>query len=149
MSRNWDIYSIEKRVYELEKNGGGSPSPTPSSGDVYSEDETEIGTFLGEKLYRKVLTGSLSAITADSAVIIADLTSLNVKTLVKAFLLLESPSGQSWGIATNFGSMWTDSSNKLKCETSTGYSSISSSKIIVEYTKVASDAKSTKRSKKA
>lgn len=149
MSRNWDIYSIEKRVYELEKNGGGSPSPTPSSGDVYSTDETEIGTFLGEKLYRKVLTGSLSAITADTGTVIADLTSLNVKTLVKAIVLLEASSGQTWGIATNFGSMWTDSSNKLKCEVPTGYSSISSSKIIVEYTKVASDAKSTKRSKKA
>lgn len=53
MVRNYDIYSIEQRVYDLEK--GGSPTPGGGSWD-YSTDEVATGQkwIDGKEIYCKV-----------------------------------------------------------------------------------------------
>ena len=53
--RNYDIYSIEKRVHDLE-TGGSTPTPTPSSWD-YSTTETNTNQkwIDGTDIYCRVL----------------------------------------------------------------------------------------------
>lgn len=142
MSRNWDIYSIEKRVYELEKNGGGTPSPTPT-GEVYSTTETEIGTYLGDALYRKVISSSVTALST-SSLVLANLGTLNVKRLITVRSIITS-NGTTWTVGMGDGLYWLTASNDLKYKPTDTFSNIEDFKIIIEYTKKA-PAKTTKRS---
>ena len=50
--RNWDIFSLEKRIFELEKNKGGS---IPTTWD-FSTDEVDTGQkwIDGKEIYCKV-----------------------------------------------------------------------------------------------
>lgn len=52
--------------------------PSGSSSQVYSEEETVIGTWLGKPLYRKVLTGT--TVAGDTVI---DLSSLNINYISK------------------------------------------------------------------
>lgn len=140
--RSYDIYDIEERVHALEL-GGGSPSPTPSAGDVYSEDETEIGTFLGEKLYRKVIPSTKTSIS-DGNNDFGDVSAIGIDTLVKVRLVIKSTSSDSWTHATfGLGGAITKNGH-LYVKTNDSYNNVSFCKAIIEYTK-----KSTKRSKKS
>lgn len=143
--RSYDIYDIEGRVHALEL-GGGSPTPTPS-GDVYSETETEIGTYLGDTLYRKVISSSVTGLTT-SNVVLANLGTLNIKRLITARSVISS-NGTTWKVGLGDGLYWITATNDLKYKPTDSLSNIEDFKIIIEYTKVASDAKSTKRSKKS
>lgn len=52
------------------QNGSGGVSSGTSSGEIYSEEEIVIGTWLGKPLYRKViLTTSPAAVTTTSVVV--------------------------------------------------------------------------------
>lgn len=54
--------------------------------DIYTLEERKIGTWLGEDLYRKVIPYSYT--TANNGTIRMDVTSLNIKTLIRANALL-------------------------------------------------------------
>lgn len=64
--RNYDIYSIEKRVHDLE-TGGSTPTPTPTSWD-YSTDEVNTNQkwIDGNDIYCKVLDYSSSPVSLPS-----------------------------------------------------------------------------------
>ncbi len=51
--RNYDLYSMEARIHNLEENGGGGGT----SGVSYSTDEHEIGTWIDgtTKVYEKTV----------------------------------------------------------------------------------------------
>lgn len=51
-----DLTDYATKAYVDAHSGGGG-----SSSDVYSEDETVIGTFLGKPLYRKVFKGNITS----------------------------------------------------------------------------------------
>lgn len=147
--RSYDIYDIEERVHALEL-GGGSPSPTPptpSSGDVYSETETEIGTYLDKPLYRKVIPSSKTSIS-DGNNDFGDVSSIGIDMLVKARLVIKSTTSDSWSHAAfGLGGAITKSGH-LVIKTNDSYNNVTYCKAIIEYTKVANDQKSAKRSKK-
>lgn len=54
ISRSYDLFSMEKRIYNLEKGGGGTP--TPSSSWDYSTTETNTNQkwIDGKDIYCKV-----------------------------------------------------------------------------------------------
>lgn len=145
--RSYDIFDIEERVHALEL-GGGSPSPTPTpTGDIYSETETEIGTYLGAKLYRKVIPSNKTSIS-DGSNDFGDVSSIGIDMLVKARLVIKSTTSDSWTHAAfGLGGAITKAGH-LIVKTNDSYNNVTYCKAIIEYTKVASDAKSTKRSKK-
>ena len=51
--RNWDIFSLEKRIFNLEKGGGSTPTPTTWD---FSTNEVDTGQkwIDGSKIYCKV-----------------------------------------------------------------------------------------------
>lgn len=61
ISRSYDPYSMEQRIYNLEKNSGSTPSPTPTSWD-YSTNEVDTNQKWvdGSEIYCKVLDYSSS-----------------------------------------------------------------------------------------
>lgn len=145
--RSYDIYDIEERVHALEL-GGGSPSPTPSAGDIYSETETEIGTYLGAKLYRKVIASDKTSLSSGNNDF-GDVSAIGIDTLVKARLIAKSTTSDSWThITFGLGGAITKAGH-LYVKTNDSFNSVTYCKVVIEYTKVASDAKAEKRSKKS
>lgn len=144
--RNWDIFSLEKRIFELEKSG----APTPSGdGEIYADTETKIGTFMGEDLYRIVKTVSVSSFTANTAMVVASssvISSLNIDKLIRAFCVITSSTATS-PVGTVADSFWIDGDGNIKTKPYSGYLNITDCKLVIEYTKKA-PAKTTKRSAK-
>lgn len=66
ISRSYDPYSLEKRIYNLEQSGA-SPTPTPTSWD-YSTTETDTNQkwIDGKEIYCKVLDYSSSPVALPS-----------------------------------------------------------------------------------
>ena len=128
--RNYDPYSMEKRIYNLEQGGGVSPTP---SGEVYSETETEIGTYLGDTLYRKVISSSITSLST-SNVVLANLGTLSIKRLITARSVIKS-NGTTWSAGLGDGLYWITSTNDLKYKPTDSLSNIEDFKIIIEYTK--------------
>lgn len=141
MTRNYDIYSIEQRVYELEK--GGTPTPGGSSWD-YSTEEVNTGQKWtdGKDIYAKVyhfatpLSVNVNSYADMTETIISD-----VETIVDGFGV--GTSG-SQGYKTMFkGSVWYDGYCKMM-----GYAlSGTITDFAVRYTKT-SVSKSKRSSKK-
>jgi hypothetical protein len=67
-----------KKITKLDIAKWNSASGDGSSSQVYSEEETVIGTWLGKPLYRKVLTGT--TVAGDTVI---DLSSLNINYISK------------------------------------------------------------------
>lgn len=132
MVRNYDIYSIEQRVYELEK--GGTPTPGGGSWD-YSTDEvyTKQKWTDGKEIYCKVITGTFN-FTANTPVTIV--AKGDMESIVDFRVFAES------GIASP--QAYFDSDNYVKGFHFARFDAI---KAIIYYTK-ATTAKSTKRSSK-
>lgn len=85
--RSYDIFDIEQRVYNLEKNGS-TPGPTPTVEPIVHWDFTSETTPLVDKVagYTAILNGT-PAINGDGVHIAADDQSI---TLPKALLMLDA-----------------------------------------------------------
>lgn len=81
----WLVSNAEDEDGSGNVGGGGS-------GEVYSEEETIIGTFLGKKLYRKVLTGRSDSIAMTTT--IANISALNIETVVSMTGMVTNAIGQ-------------------------------------------------------
>ena len=68
----------------LTYNGAYWTNQNPSGGDNYTTDETVIGTWLGETLYRKVFTGLSTATNGTSWVTVAGTDITNLKQIIDA-----------------------------------------------------------------
>ena len=142
--RNWDIFSLEKRIFELEKGGGSTPTPT--SWD-YSTDETDTNQKWtdGKTVYCKVFhLASPVAINGNSNVgEFSTITIDNLDTLVEAHAI--GTIGSQGYKFTFGGTAWYEGSGfGLKIAGFTVSCSITD--VIVYYTK-STPAKTTKRSK--
>lgn len=129
--RSYDPMAMEARIYNLEKNSGSSPTP---SSEEYSTTETEIGTYLTDKLYRKVVqTEVTGTVTGDNAItLVSGLT--NIKSIIKAWCVVAT-SATSSPIGVINDSIWLDNSGNLKTKVTTGYLNVTDLKVIIEYTK--------------
>lgn len=142
--RNWDIFSLEKRIFNLEKNGGSTPTPT--SWD-YSTDETDTHQKWtdGKEIYCKVVQSTITgSISIDQTITLG--TIADVDTIVDLHCVVKSSNTNS-PTGTLMDTGWIDSTGSLKIKPKVGYSSVTDVKAIVKYTKVTA-TKTTKRSSK-
>lgn len=136
ITRSYDPYSMEKRIYNLEQGGVSPTPPTPPtpSGDVYSETETEIGTYLDKPLYRKVIASNKTSIS-DGNNDFGDVSNMGIDTLVKVRLIIKSTTSDTWTHATfGLGGAITKSGH-LYVKTNDSYNSVTYCKAVIEYTK--------------
>ena len=142
ISRNYDIYSIEERVHNLEN--GGAPTPG-GSGEVYTETETEIGTWVdGKKIYRKVINLAITSINANQNNTIADVSTLGIDTLIRARGCIKLTSASAETAVMN-DTAWINTSGVLTIKPYVGHSSITSMYYVLEYTKTTLTKKSRKK----
>lgn len=143
--RSYDIYDIEERVHALELGGTPSPTPTPTS-DIYSETETEIGTWVdGKKIYRKVIKPTLTSINANSNNNIADVSAIGIDTLIRARGCIKLTSASAVTAVMN-DTAWINTTGVLTIKPYVGHSNITSMYYVLEYTKTTTT--NTKRSSK-
>lgn len=143
MTRNWDIYSIEQRVYDLEKRGA-SPTPTGGSWD-YSTDETDTKQKWtdGKTIYCKVFhLASPVAINGNSNV--GEFPTISIDNLDTLVDVQAIGTAGSQAYKSTFGGMaWYEGGGfGLKIAGFTVSGSITD--VIVRYTKTASNAKRSK-----
>lgn len=132
ISRSYDIYSMEKRIYDLEVGGVTPPTPT---GDIYSETETEIGTWVdGKKIYRKVIKPTLTSINANSNNTIADVSTFGIDTLIRARGCIKLSSTSAVTAVMN-DTAWINTTGSLVIKPYVGHSNITSMYYVLEYTK--------------
>ena len=132
--RSYDIYSLEKRIYDLEN--GGAPTPA-GGGDKYSESEIEIGTWIDDsKVYRKVLHNtSISTMTIGTTYDIANVSALNIGKLIRVSTMLLTASTSS-SIGLDNASCWIADDGTLKIKASaTSWSNITNIYVIIDYVK--------------
>lgn len=140
MVRNYDIYSIEQRVYELEK--GATPTPGGGSWD-YSTDEvdTKQKWIDGKEIYCKVIEGTFAFPSNLNPVTVGTMSDLSTIIDVAAV----STQGESSSASCTSAIMCYVDNGVLKA---ISFGQFNASAIILRYTKT-EYAKSRKRSKKA
>ena len=130
--RNWDIFSLEKRIFNLEKNGGS----TPSQSWDYSTTETDTHQkwIDGKTIYCKVITGAFN-FTANTQLIILP-NKGDIETIIDSRIFANTAiaSPQIY---------FSDNS-----VAGVHFANFGATKVILYYTKT-EPTKSTKRSKKA
>ena len=131
--RNWDIFSLEKRIFNLEKNGGSTPSQS------WDYSTTEIDTHQkwvdGKEIYCKVIEGTFNFTTNNQVEIT---TTDGIEKLIDGRAFGDTiPSVVSCQFYFDQGKVMGHNSSQFNA-----------SKIILYYTKTA-PTKSAKRSKKA
>lgn len=145
--RNWDIFSLEKRIFELEKGGGSTPAPTSWDYSDTEAVDTHQKWIDGKSIVCKVVTFADKVINASSSY--SDLidgtpiSSLNIDKIIDIIPFGHFASGNTT-IYKTF-TTYDATTNKIRVFPPTGgtYNGV-----IIYYTEK-TVAKSTKRSKKA
>lgn len=115
---------------------GGDSIVVITDGDVYSTEETVVGTWInGKPIYRTVILATYPT-TLDQFGVGADLTSLNIEKLVDIYGVtgganIFCPGGKDFVIS----SMYMDGNKKLQMYTSDSYTKGASVYVVLEYTK--------------
>ena len=68
--RNWDIFSLEKRIFNLEKGGGTTPTPTTWDYSTTETDTKQKWTD-GKEIYCRVIEGTFNFTSNTELTIVA------------------------------------------------------------------------------